>query len=410
MKNISELELPEIDISDPAYSADPHGYLAPMREQSWIAKYPFGYMLLDHESMKFFLQADNECRMPHRDIVQSWGAVESVYGDWFSNVFMALPNEDHARIRRIIAPAFTPKAADPQRPLIREVVNAMIDKVASRGGCDFMTEIAAKIPITVFCRMIGIQVEDIDDFEKWISGLEAGFAQDSAALAGLDDSIKNMLVYVREIVRERRAPGDHPDDFIQMLCDLADDGDRLTDKELENLIVFLLGGAYDTTRNSLANLIQLLADRPEEWDLLAADESRAKLLIEEMLRYRNPIGGSHRVTNEEMTYRDVVIPANTFISIPVTVSGRDPSAFDDPDTFDPDRPKPAPHLAFGQGRHICPGMFFARAILEEALPIVARRLKNLKVSGAYSYGSPLGMWGLTTLPVSFDPEVALVAD
>jgi cytochrome P450 len=408
MQELANLDLPQIDLFDPDFSQNPHAVYAKARERSWLASYQFGYILLDQESMKDFLRDDTRCREPNRDIVAAWNAQGSPFDRFTSNQLVALSGAAHKRIRDLVAPAFTPRAANVQRELMRATLNRILDDVVPKGACEF-TEVSAKYPIAVMCRLIGVPVEDIAMFAEWLEPQESAFGQDPAALPRLNAALSHLLDYVERLVADRKRPGTHPEDLLQSLVELTDQGDRLTNEELVLLVALLLGAGYDTTKNQLNLLMKLLADRPDEWERLTIDANRVKPVIEESLRYLNVIGCLHRVTNVEIVYRDVKIPANSFFSIPITFHGRDPLLNARPDEFDPDRSERR-HFAFGQGMHICLGQFLARALLEEALPIIVRRLKKPRVAGPLKYRSPMGIWGYTALPITFEPGHLGAAD
>ena len=114
-------------------------------------------------------------------------------------------------------------------------------------------------------------------------------------------------------------------------------------------------------------------------------------------------GATSRITAEEFEYRGVTIPKGTMLTVPLTFSGQDPSMNKCPMHFDPDREKKE-HLAFGWGVHYCPGMFIARALLEESVPVVARRLRNPRIVGELEYVGPFGPWAVRALPIEWDVE------
>jgi cytochrome P450 len=398
---VDELKLAQIDLFDPAFPLDPFRIYDSARSvHPWIAKYQFGYFLLDQASMKAFLRDDRRCRTPNRDITRLWNAVGTPFERFTDHHMVALGGEQHRRIRDLVAPAFTPRAAAALRPYMRKVFEETLDALGDADTCD-INDVSSMYPITVMCSIIGVAREDIPKFVHWLDGLEAAVGQDVRVLPMLNESLAGMLDYATGLVEERRRPGSHPDDLLQSLVNLAHEEDRLTDEELRLLLVLLLGAGFDTSKNQLNLIMKLFVDHPEEWRKVVADPLRAKVVIEEALRFLNPLGGLHRVTNEDIVYRDVLIPANTFLTFPVTYAGRDPAENDNPNVFDPDRPKMA-HIAFGQGIHMCLGQFLARAILEEAVPIMARRLRHPRLNGECTYRSPLGIWGVRSLPIKFD--------
>lgn len=402
MPLLTDLELPELDVFSPEFARDPHRYAREARETgAWMARYAMGYIPLDYEGVKFFARADDLCRMPHRAITQMFGAQGTQFARFNDHMMNGLDGAEHARLRRIIAPAFTPKAANQQRALMRATLRDVIRPYVAQGECDFV-EAVTMYPISVVCRSIGVPTQDIPQFRTWVDGLEAAAAQDPSCVEILNHSIGSMFGYVEGLVARRRASPEKRQDLLQTLMDLSESGDVLTEEELYCLMILLLGGGFDTTRNQITLLMSLMVQYPHHWKRAATDPAFVKPLIEEALRYLNPIGSNHRVTNVDIEYRGITIPKDTLISLCQFVPGRDPKANADPETFDPDRRNPQ-HLTFGQGAHMCVGMFIARAMLEEAVPILARAFLEPTLAGEITYKPALGAWGLGQLPIRFTP-------
>jgi cytochrome P450 len=395
------MSLPEIDIFDPAFAADPHATFRRARETgSWLAKYQFGYLPLDLESVRFFFRADDVCRMPNRDITKAWHANDTTFARFFDHMLLALSGEEHRRLRRIVAPAFTPKQTNAHRERMRGLLRETIGHWIPDRKCDF-SEAISGYPIGLICELIGISRDDVPRFAGWLGKLESAYAQDARALPELNRIIGEIFAYLDGVLEARRRTAEKPADLLQALLEATTEG-GLTDEELRCLLTVLLGAGYDTTKNQLTFIVYLMTLHPHLWVRAAEDPSFTKPLIEESLRYMSPIGAMHRVTNVEIQYRGVVIPANTFLSLSQNVPGRDPSANQDPDRFDPSRAKPV-HIAFGQGEHFCLGHYIARALLEEAVPILAKAILEPKLDGKPSFRSPMGTWGLETLPITFKP-------
>ena len=141
-------------------------------------------------------------------------------------------------------------------------------------------------------------------------------------------------------------------------------------------------GGTDTTRNQLGCAVGLLSEYPEQWKLLAEQPELAPRAVEETMRYFGAVRGTARFASEDIVYRDVRFPAGTVVMTSMAMANRDSSVFDDPGTFDITRePSGQPHLTFGSGIHYCLGAALARAELQEALPILARRMPDLAVDG-----------------------------
>jgi cytochrome P450 len=213
-------------------------------------------------------------------------------------------------------------------------------------------------------------------------------------MAALDD-------YVRAMVDERRhTPAD---DLLSRLIAAEEQGDRMSTDELIMMTEAVLMAGTDTTRNQLACSVALLAEHPDQWARLAAEPELASRAVEETMRYLGTVRATMRIASEDITLRDVVIPTGTLVMTSFVSANRDPSVWDDPHRFDIARePATDPQLTFGSGVHYCMGAALARAELQEALPILARRMPDLRVDGDIEWKpSTVGIWGPARLPLVF---------
>jgi cytochrome P450 len=144
-------------------------------------------------------------------------------------------------------------------------------------------------------------------------------------------------------------------------------------------------------------------ERPEIYERVAKDGDYCRKVVEEMLRYFNP-GTSFRFTDTDVAYRDVLLPKDTMLFFPLSIVGRDPTAYDDPHRFDPDRPidPKRRQMAFGLGKHMCLGQYIARAQIQEGIHLIAQRMRNPHRTGASDYRPFYGTWGFKGLPVEFE--------
>jgi cytochrome P450 len=152
--------------------------------------------------------------------------------------------------------------------------------------------------------------------------------------------------------------------------------------------------------------MSMLIDRPEMYRRCGEDLAYCRKVVEEGFRYFTT-STIPRTTTRDLTYDDVLIPAGTTLFFPVSISGRDPDAFAEADSFDPERTDARKHVAFGLGEHICMGQFIARAQIQEALHQIAQRMKNPKRTGPSGWRPFYGVWGLRGLPIAFEPAPAL---
>jgi cytochrome P450 len=165
----------------------------------------------------------------------------------------------------------------------------------------------------------------------------------------------------------------------------------------------VLMAGTDTTRNQLACAIALFARHPDQWKVLADNRDLAAQAVEEVMRHLGTVRATLRVAAEDIEYRDVVFPAGTLIMASLAGANHDPDLWSDPRTFDISRPASgAPQMTFGSGIHYCLGASLARAELQEALPILAARMPDLRIDGTVVWKPPtVGIWGPQELPIAF---------
>jgi cytochrome P450 len=212
-----------------------------------------------------------------------------------------------------------------------------------------------------------------------------------------------MDVYTRDLIAQRRSQP--ADDLLTALIAAEEQGDRLSEQELLVMVEAVIIGGTDTTRNQLGCAVALFAEHPEQWRLLAERPELAPRAVEETMRYFGAVRGTGRFASEDIVYKGVLFPQGTFIAPSMATANRDPAVFADPGTFDITRePSGQPQLTFGSGIHYCLGAALARAELQEALPLLARRMPNLRIDGEVTWKpNTVGIFGAEHLPVSFDP-------
>ena len=209
--------------------------------------------------------------------------------------------------------------------------------------------------------------------------------------------------YVSDMIEARRA--DPRDDLLSDLIAIEQEGDRLSTDEMAMLAQAVLMAGTDTTRNQLACSVALFTEHPDQWALLAERPELAGRAVEESMRYLGAVRSTARFAAEDVVYRDVLLPAGTLVVTSLAGANRDPEAFDDPDDFDITRERTTAQMTFGSGIHFCMGAALARAELQEALPLLARRLPGLTRAGEVEWKpSTFGIWGPARLPLRFEPS------
>jgi cytochrome P450 len=212
--------------------------------------------------------------------------------------------------------------------------------------------------------------------------------------------------YLAQLISDRRTADRRdaaPDLLDEMIA--AHDAGGMSHDELVSMLITLFVAGYDTSKNVLTMIMHEMLTRPEVYARCAEDPAYCHQVVEESLRFQSP-GTSSRLTNEDIVYRDVLLPKDTMLFLPNSTSGRDATAVPDPDRFDPERPQAGRHLAFGRGMHLCLGQYIARAQIEEGLHLIAQRIRDPQLAGEFGYRRFPGVWGFKGMPISFTPAPA----
>jgi cytochrome P450 len=390
---------PFIDTQHPDYDADIHTAHRLAREQSWYATTPQGLIALRYRDVLALLR-ERRLRELGSDALRLAGIESGPLWDWFGQILSNQEGETHARLRRLVSQAFTPRSVERLRPAMRSLARDLLDGFAESRRCEFVDAFAAPYPVRVIGALLGVPDADFERFHAWSTDLSLAFSSRIAEQrARIEAALGKLCEYVDALVAQRRrTPGQ---DLISALCAAEEQGDRLSPDELRALITVLIFGGQDTTQCQLACALATFLRHPEQWELLAKDPAVAAGAAEEALRYEPAGSGSPRSASEDFEYRGLVLKAGTVVLPSGPAANRDPEVYEDPDRFDILRRHPEPQLSFGGGVHYCLGASLARAELQEALPILARRLPRLEPDGESVWRRGSLIRGPERLPLAF---------
>jgi len=396
---VQDLELPEVELID-LEREEALAVLLQAREGHWLARTPMGYMVTRHEDVTAVLR-DRRFLSALSLITQMQGVDDSRFLERRRRSILSVDGDEHARLRRLVAPAFTPKSADRLRPFMRDVINGLVDKVAPEGRCEFVEDICEPYPIPIICELLGAPKEDWKLFSNWATDIFRIFNNDlENDMARIDAASDELDAYVRAMIEDRRSRP--ADDLLSDLIAIEEEGDRLDTDDLVGLAEAVLMAGTDTTRNQLACSVALFAGHPDQWALLAEQPDLARRAVEESMRYLGAVRGTMRIAGEDVEYRDVVFPTGTLVATSLTGANFDEATWDAPESFDITKERDATQMTFGSGIHFCLGASLARAELAEALPLLARRMPDLAVDGSIEWKPPtVGIWGPARLPLRF---------
>jgi cytochrome P450 len=399
---VYELDLPLLEVAG-LHRSEELAAIAEARRRHWLARTPLGFSLTAYADAVALLR-DRRFHSALSLLPQLSGIEPDGYLERRRRSILSMEGEEHARLRRLVAPAFTPASADRLRPFMREVMGGLIDEVQSEGTCDIVADICEPYPIPIICELLGAPKEDWKLFSAWATDIFRLFNQDLATdLPAIQRATEELDTYVRQLVDQRRQRPD--EDLLSALIAIEESGDRLSTDELVGLAEAVLMAGTDTTRNQLACCMALFVDHPEQWVLLVERPDLAQRAVEETMRYLGAVRGTARIASEDIEYRDVLFPEGTLVTVALAGANRDPTTFEVPDAFDISRSRSSQQMTFGSGIHHCLGAALARAELQEALPLLARRMTGLVPKGPIEWKpATFGIWGPARLAVRFDPS------
>lgn len=402
-----------VDVGD----LDLHTFSDPLREltrEEWraeigaarakhpyLARSPLGYSITTHAQSTALLR-ERRFWSALAYIPQMAGLDPETTGLGGRPSILSTEGDVHGRLRRLVAPTFTPKAADRLRPFMRGVIERLVDAVDADGSCDFMAAVCEPYPIPIICELLGAPAEDWKLFSEWATDLLRIFNMDLVNdLPRIKAARDHLDEYMGALIAERRAAP--RDDLLSDLIAAEEAGDRLTTDELMSMAQAVLVAGTDTTRNQLGCTMALFAQHPEQWRLLVDDPSLAPRAVEESMRYLGAVRGTARIASEDIELDGIRYPQGTFVFPSFVAANFDADVWPDPDRFDITKESAhTPHLTFGSGIHYCLGAWLARAELQEALPVLAARWPDIRLAGDIEWKPPqFGIWGPAVLPLAW---------
>jgi methyl-branched lipid omega-hydroxylase len=327
----------------------------------------------------------------------------------FNEYFGSMINMDdprHARLRRIVSRAFSPRMIARFEDDVRRAATQVVDDLLAAGPCDFVSHVAARLPLKFICDMMGIP----DDH------YEAVFANSNLILAGFDpeyvsenpDQVVGQLLGAGQALADlvtslgadrAQAPAE---DLISSLVTANVDGEQLTSAELASFFVLLVVAGNETTRNALSHALMLLTEFPEQRALLLADiDGRMGAAVEEIVRYSSPVIFMRRTLTRDYTMNGQDYHEGDKAVLFYYSANRDEAVFHDPERFDITR-SPNPHVGFGApGPHFCLGAHLARRELTVMLRELLTRVPDITTAGEPDRLLSSFVNGIKRLPCEF---------
>lgn len=313
----------------------------------------------------------------------------------------------HTRVRKLLAPTFTPRALRELQPRIEALVDRLLDAAAERGTIDLIEDFAAAIPVQLIGDLLGIPQSERAPLRTWslaiLGALEPVLPKDKfdtgvAAVAEFKD-------YLKDLIARRKCEGSSDSAEIlsklidaSVLANASSEGDRLSELELLHNCIFLLNAGHETTTNLIGNSVDLLLRHPDAMRDLAAHPELISSAVEEFLRMESSNQLGNRRASVDTSVGGVDMPAGTYVHLCIGAANRDPKQFPDPDRLDIRR-HPNRHLAFGFGIHTCAGNSLARMEAEVGIGKLLARFATIERVGDFVRGGRARFRGFARYPI-----------
>ena len=309
-----------------------------------------------------------------------------------------MDDPQHTRYRSIVAKGFTPRVINKLIDDIDARAVRVVDDIIGLGECEFVNDIASKVPIQTICTMLGLDDElwprMVELTNMMIGSLDEIGGENAGQLAAME-----VYALCDQMAAARRA--DPRDDIMTALVNAEVDGQRLDDGELNMFFVTLIVAGNETTRNLINHSMVALMDNPGEAERLRRDLSLWPTAVDEMLRYGTSIHNFRRTATVDTEIRGTPIKAGDKVVMYYAAANRDEEVFDDPHRFDVSR-RPNDHVTFGGGGvHFCLGASLAKAQIRATMQQVVERLGNPQPAGPVRRLKSDFVDGITEMPITF---------
>jgi methyl-branched lipid omega-hydroxylase len=327
----------------------------------------------------------------HPDVFSSEPSATTIpdFPAYLGPFFGSLINLDdprHAKIRRIVSRAFSPRMIQRFEDQVQAVAEQVVEEVLAKGSGDFVSDVAARLPLKIICDMMGIGDEHFDMALKNTNLILAG-ADPEFLSADIDEAVTQLLTagsdlagLVTDLAAARQQ--DPGDDLITALASANVDGEQLTPAELGSFFILLVVAGNETTRTALSHALMLLTEHPDQRELLLADfEGKIGGAVEEIVRYVSPVIWMRRSLTRDAELNGHQFREGDKVALMYWSANRDESVFADPMRFDITR-SPNPHLGFGgAGPHFCLGAHLARREITVMLRELLQRVPTVSAAG-----------------------------
>ena len=288
----------------------------------------------------------------------------------------------HDRYRKLLDRVFTIARVRELTPHIDDVVNSLIGNFIDRGECEFNEEFAMPMPGIIIAEQLGLDAGNVATFKRWADAMlgaaRAAVASEEEVRTNAEIELEAQLFLAQVFEERRQNPTD--DLMSAMVHSHGEDEEPLTMPELQNLMHQLITGGFETTQTAINHGMWTLIRHPELQTKLQEDNNLLKPFVDEVLRWESPVQFLARRAKQDVTIGETFIKKDSMVLVGYGAANRDKEKFECPHQFDIDRPNSGANLAFGSGRHFCPGALLAKQEMMSSFKLLLDRLGNIELA------------------------------
>jgi len=319
-------------------------------------------------------------------------------GRILSRTTIAMDPPEHPKHRALINPSFTASALNGLTGQIQQAVTDLLDSLEGANDVEFVSDVAAIVPIKTICAMLGVPAADEHRVIHWTNGI---FGTDDPDFAlSIEDSNRNyaeIFDYGMWLLNERRR--EPRDDIITLVAHATIDGEPLEEAMLKGFFSNMLAAGNETTRSSLSGSILALSQNKDQRDRMVADPALIPTCVNELLRFFSPVVQMMRTAKEDLEIDGHKVAAGERVVMLYAAGNHDPAVFENPHQLDVTRENAARHLTFGMGIHHCVGSRLATMQLRIILEQLLKRFPTFEVVGDPAYVATNFVMSMKSLPV-----------
>ena len=325
------------------------------------------------------------------------------------NFIIAMDPPKHMKYRKVVRDAFTPKAVGEMEPWLRQQARVIVDRIAVRGECEFVEEVAAELPLMAILEVLGVPQQDRKQFFSWTNTM--AFADDPDVATSLEEAQAvsfEVIAYAMELAAEQR--NNPTSTVVQALLNGEVDGQKMTEELFAWMFILIMVGGNESTRTATAHGMRLLMENPDQLQHLVDHPEDISHAVEEMLRYNTAFIAMRRTAMQDIEWNGHAIKQGDKVILHYHAVNHDEDVFgDDAMVFDIHRHKRIPNLrgeirSFGVGEHFCLGMNLARLEMNIMFEEIIPRLRHPKLSGETTYMRSFFINTIKAMPIKFAPE------